>query len=120
MQSKEFQDFRQKLGPEKVDAFMAKYSWLDEGKYVSHAAPASVFLQYATKEAFLTPARARQYYDLVSDPKILKFYDAPHALNAEARLDRVAFLASELELKPPDATAIAKIPVLVQPKEEKK
>jgi hypothetical protein len=44
MKSKEFQDFRKRMGAEKVDGFIAKYSWLDQGKYVSQAAPASVFL----------------------------------------------------------------------------
>jgi hypothetical protein len=43
MKSKEFQDFRKRMGAEKVDGFIAKYSWLDQGKYVSQAAPASVF-----------------------------------------------------------------------------
>ncbi|MFI5114017.1 MAG: alpha/beta hydrolase family protein [Terriglobales bacterium] len=120
MKSKEFQDFRKQVGPEKVDAFMEKYSWLDQGKYVAHAAPASVFLQYATKEDFLTPERAREYYTLVSEPKTLKFYEAPHALNAEARRDRVAFLVKELNLKAPDPAAIARIPELAQPPEPKK
>jgi hypothetical protein len=78
-----------------------------------------VLLQYATKEDFLTPERAREYYALVSEPKSLKFYDAPHALNAEARRDRVAFLVKELGLKPPDPAAIARIPDLVQPKKGK-
>jgi len=120
MKSKEFQDFRKQVGPEKFDAFMAKYAWLDQGKYVAHAAPAAVFLQYATKEDFLTPERAREYFAIVSEPKTLKFYDAPHALNAEARRDRVAFLVKELNLKTPDAAAIARIPDLVQPPEPKK
>jgi dienelactone hydrolase len=115
MRSKEFQELRQKVGAEKFDAFIAKYSWLDQGKYVSHAAPASVFLQYATTEDFLTPERAKEYFPLVSEPKSLKFYQAPHALNAEARRDRVAFLAKELDLKQPDAAALARIPELVQP-----
>lgn len=119
MKSKEFQDFRQRLGPAKVDAFMEHYAWLDQGKYVAHAAPAFVFLQYATRESFLTPERARQYYALVSDPKSLKFYDAPHALNAEARRDRVEFLVKELGLKTPDTAAIARVPELVQPEEKK-
>jgi dienelactone hydrolase len=119
MKSKEFQDFRKQVGAEKLDAFIAKYSWLDQGKYVAPAAPASVFLQYATKEEFLTPERAREYYALVSEPKTLKFYDAPHALNAEARRDRIAFLAKELSLKAPDAAAIATVPALVQPPEKK-
>jgi len=115
MKSKEFQDFRKRVGAEKMDAFRAKYGWLDQGKYVAHAAPAAVFLQYATKEDFLTPERTREYYALVSEPKTLKFYDAPHALNAEARRDRIAFLVKELNLKAPDAAAIARVPELVQP-----
>jgi cephalosporin-C deacetylase-like acetyl esterase len=115
MKSKEFQNFRKQFGPEKVDAFMAKYSWLDQGKYVAHAAPAAVLLQYATKEDFLTPERAREYYALVSEPKTLKFYDAPHALNAVARRDRIAFLVKELNLKQPDAAAISGVPALLQP-----
>jgi cephalosporin-C deacetylase-like acetyl esterase len=119
MKSKEFQDFRKQVGPEKFDAFYAKYAWADQGKYVAHAAPASVFLQYATKEDFLTPARAREYFAIVSEPKIFKLYEAPHALNAEARRDRVAFLVKELALKAPDPAAIARVPELVQPPEPK-
>src|SRR6266496_4268932 len=102
MKSKELQDFRKQVGPEKFDAFMAKYAWLDQGKYIAHAAPALVFLQYATKEEFLTSERAWEYFALVSQPKVMKFYEAPHALNAEARRDRVAFLVKRLNLKPPD------------------
>jgi hypothetical protein len=119
MKSKDWQEFRKQIGPEKVDAFAAKYSWLDQGRYVAHAAPASVFLQYATKEDFLTPERAREYFAIVSEPKILKFYEAPHALNAEARRDRIAFLVNDLNLKLPDPAAIARIPELVQPPERK-
>ncbi|HVS80801.1 MAG TPA: acetylxylan esterase [Pyrinomonadaceae bacterium] len=115
-QTKEFEEFRQKAGAEKVDAFIAKYSYLDQGKYVSHAAPAFVFLQYA-KEKWLTPERARQYEKIVSEPKRFKLYDAPHALNAEARRDRIAFLTEQLKLKPLSAAAIAGIPDLYQPPE---
>jgi len=120
IKSKEFQEFRNQIGPERFDAFIAKYAWLDPGKYVAHAAPASVFLQYATREDFLTPARAREYFAIVSEPKRFKLYDAPHALNAEARKDRIAFLAKELRLKAPDPAAIARVPDLVQPPEAKK
>lgn len=116
-QSKGFEEFRKKNGPEKVDAFIAKYAWLDQGKYVSHAAPAVVFLQFATQESFLTPQRARQYAAVVSEPKQFKLYEAPHALNAEARRDRIAFLTEQLKLKPLPAAAIAGIPNLYQPPE---
>lgn len=110
-----FQEFRQKLGPEKVDAFVAKYSWTDAARYISHAAPASLFLQYATQEKFLTPDVAKAAAALASEPKQFKLYDAPHALNAEALRDRVAFLTAQLQLKPLSPETIAAIPALPQP-----
>jgi len=117
LQTEELKQYRLKIGPEKFDAFVANYSWLDPGKFVSHAAPAEVFLQYAAQEKFLTPDRARQYAAIVSEPKRLKIYDAPHALNAEARRDRVAFLCQQLRLKPPVAKLVSDVPELYQPPE---
>jgi len=117
--SKEFEEFRQKTGPAKVDAFIAKYSYLDQGKYVSHAAPAAVFLQYGAREKFLNAERARQYAAIVSEPKQLRIYDAEHALNAEARRDRIQFLIEQLKLKPLSDKVIASVPNLYQPPEPK-
>jgi dienelactone hydrolase len=113
--SEEYKQYRQKIGPEKFDAFAAKYAWLDPGKFVSHAAPATVFLQYATKEDFLTSARVHEYEAIVSEPKKFKLYEAPHALNAEARRDRMAFLTEQLKLKALSPALIGSIPELPQP-----
>ena len=113
--TKRFQEYRQKVGPEKLDAFMSKFAWMDAGKYVSHAAPAAMFLQYATDEPFMNADTAKRYFEIVSEPKKLKIYEAPHALNAEATRDRIAFLAERLAFKVPNAAAVAGIPVLVQP-----
>lgn len=117
MKTPEYQEYRQKVGAEKHDAFVEKYSWTDQGKYVSHAAPAVVFLQYGSQEKFLTPERARLYAAVVSDPKRFELYDAPHALNAAARRDRIAFLTQQLKLKPLAAATIASVPELYQPPE---
>jgi dienelactone hydrolase len=113
--TKGFQEYRQKIGPEKLDAFMTKFAWMDAEKYVSHAAPAAMFLQYATDEPFLNAEAAKRYFQIVSEPKKLRIYEAPHALNAEATRDRIAFLAEQLAVKVPNAAAVAGIPVLVQP-----
>jgi dienelactone hydrolase len=113
--TKAVQEYRQKIGADKFDTFAAKHAWMEGGKYVSHAAPAAMFLQYATDEPFLNGELAKQYFEIVSEPKKLKIYDAPHALSAEATRDRIAFLAEQLSFKPPDAKAIAAIPALVQP-----
>ncbi len=115
LKTKEVQDYRQKVGPEKFDAFVAKYSWTDAGKYISHATPAFVLIQFANQEPYLTPDRARQHAEVVSEPKQIKFYEAPHALNAEARRDRIHFLVEQLKLKPVSDSVIAAIPNLYQP-----
>jgi dienelactone hydrolase len=113
--TKAFQEYRRKVGPEKFDAFTARFGWMDPGKYVSHAAPAAVFLQHATDEPFLNGDVAKRYLEIVSEPKKLKIYDAPHALNSEATRDRIAFLSQQLSFRPPDAKAVSAIPALVQP-----
>jgi hypothetical protein len=74
-----------------------------------------MFLQYATDEPYLNADTAKRYFEIVSEPKKFKIYDAPHALNAEATRDRVAFLAEQLGFKVPNGAALAGIPVLVQP-----
>ena len=118
LESKEYRDYRQVVGPAKWDAFIAKYAWLDPGLYVPHASPAAVLMQFATKEDFLTVERARRYAELVSEPKQFKVYEAPHALNAAARRDRVEFLRQQLHLDAIDWTSMSKVPELVQPPDE--
>jgi dienelactone hydrolase len=115
LKTPEYQRLRLKIGAEKFDAFVAAHAWFDPGKYVSRAAPAEVFLQFATQEKFLTADRARQHAEKVSEPKQFKLYEAPHALNAEARRDRIAFLVGQLKLEAPDPALVAKVPDLPQP-----
>ena len=83
--------------------------------YVSHAAPAVVFLQYGSRDDGITPEQAREYAAVVSEPKQFKIYDAEHNLNADARRDRIHFLVEQLKLKPVPEVAIAAIPNLYQP-----
>jgi dienelactone hydrolase len=115
MKSEMYQQYREKVGPERFDAFVATYSWTDPGKYVSRSGGVAKLLQFATDEPYLTGEHARAYLPYVSEPRTLKIYEAPHALNAEAARDRVAFLARELRFTMPDARALASIPKLEQP-----
>jgi len=115
-----YQKYRQEVGPEKLDAFVEKYSWTDPGKFIANAAPATVFLQFARQEDFLTPELALKHAAIVSDPKRVELYDAPHALNAAARRDRLAFLAEQLGFTPLAAPLIARIKDIEQPPEPKR
>jgi hypothetical protein len=111
----EYQRYRERVGAAKFDAFFAKYAWLDPGGYLPRAAPASVLLQFATNERFLTPERVKGYAAIVSEPKRFRLYEAPHALDAAARRDRLLFLAEQLGLAPLAPDVVARIPDLEQP-----
>src|ERR1043166_7646153 len=113
--SKNFQQFRQQVGPEKLDAFIAKYKFLDQGLFINHAAPAVIFLQYGSRDSGISEEQAREHAAFVTGPKQFKLYDAEHNLNAEARRDRIHFLVEQLKLKPVPDSVIAAIPDLYQP-----
>ncbi len=115
IKSPAYQAYRQKVGAGKFDAFVAKYSWTDPGKYVSHSDGTPKLLQFATDEPYLNAERAKAYLPYVSDPKTLKIYEAPHALNPEATGDRLQFLSQQLGVKAPDAKLVGAIPPLKQP-----
>lgn len=116
MKSKEFIEFRRKFGPGKVDGFMARNAWLDPGKFISHSAPAVIFLQYGSHDEITD--RARDYMKVIDGPKRLEIYDAPHALNQAALKDRIAFLCAQFNLRLPSDSEIAKIPGLPQPPDQ--
>ncbi len=87
-----YEQYRRKIGAEKFDAFQAEYSWADTGKYVSHAAPATVFLQFASDEQFVTAEMDKDYFAAVSEPKRMKIYEAPARVEcrSDARSSRVS------------------------------
>jgi hypothetical protein len=58
-----------------------------------------MLLQYALHdEEWMPLASAKDYAAEASGPKTVEFYDADHALNAKARLDRDSFLRKTLQL----------------------
>jgi len=113
--SKSFEQYRQKVGASRLDTFMKEHAWLDTGKYVSKAAPAALFLQFASDEPFLDEEMERGYCEVASEPKKCKIYKAQHALSPEATRDRIAFLSEKLSFKAPAPSAVDQIPALRQP-----
>jgi hypothetical protein len=110
-----FQKYRQNVGGKSFDDYYSRFAWIDVGQYISHAAPAAVFLQYGEDEPFLNRSLALKYFALVSEPKKLTVYRAQHALNLDATRDRIAFLAQELSFPRPSQRAIDALPLLSQP-----
>lgn len=108
----EMQKLRQRIGEKTLRDFFQKYAFDDPVHFIGHSAPASVFLQFGTEDQPIPEKLGRYYYDLFAEPKKMALYKAGHALNAEARTERVQWLAERLKLRPIDRSALALIPEL--------
>lgn len=103
---------RKRIGDEKIRAFLRKYAYGDAAYFVGHSAPAAVFLQYGRKDAPIPEKWAHRFYELFAEPKKLGLYDAGHALDKVARVERARWLAERLSLKKVEEAALNRIPDL--------
>lgn len=104
--------WKAQLGLEKVDQYFHDYSWDDPAHFLSHTDGQSIFLQFATGD-HVTQAEAGRLLGLFSaKDKKMQLYNAGHALNAAARLDRDHWLQQHLKLKHIDEEALKQIPQL--------
>jgi hypothetical protein len=103
---------RERVGDERLRAYFRDYAWDDPVHFVGHNAPAAVFLQFGRRDKPITEKMARRDFGRFAEPKRIGFYDAGHELNAEARRERVEWLAERLSLRRPDFDALARIPQL--------
>jgi cephalosporin-C deacetylase-like acetyl esterase len=89
--------------PEEFQAFITAVAPLDASHYIGHAAPSSLFFQFARTDDFVSVADGQRYFDLASSPKQIAWYDhCHHELSAQARLDRVRFLCKHFNTPQPD------------------
>ena len=102
--------FRKSVGEEKVKAYLNTYSWWDPGSYAPYLGPAPAFFQYATHDEFVPVPMAQHYFDMSKGPKEIKFYDANHALNAQARRDRYEWLRTHIGLGMLPPGVLEKVP----------
>jgi dienelactone hydrolase len=79
-------------------AYIMQLSVLDPEKHIARAAPASVYLQFATRDIFVSHDVADAFWRAASEPKQITFYDAGHKMSDLAREDRVAWLRRVLRL----------------------
>jgi len=115
----ELTQFRQRIGDRPLRDFFQQYAFDDPIHFIGHSAPASVLLQFGRDDEGIPEKFSRHYFELFAEPKKLLFYKAGHALNAEARKDRVQWLVEKLKLSPVDPEAIERVPDLGKEKEEK-
>lgn len=84
--------WRQKL-PGGAGAWMQRMRAFDPDRYLPFA-KALIFLQVARDDESVEARFSEELVKITPEPKRVEYYAAPHALNAAAYRDRVAFLAN--------------------------
>ncbi|HYO84722.1 MAG TPA: dienelactone hydrolase family protein, partial [Bryobacteraceae bacterium] len=72
---------------------------IDPVEHIAKAAPSPVLLQFATRDFFVPHDVAEEFWEAAREPKEIIFYDAVHAMNEQARRDRIDWLIRVLRLK---------------------
>src|SRR5688572_2408806 len=90
---------RDSLTKQQQENYFKTLAAVDPINYISHVAPAAPFLQFGKTDGYPTEENARLYSEKASKPKLIKFYEAGHALNDEAKRDRAIWLRQRLSLR---------------------
>lgn len=90
---------RESLPKEQFESYLKFIASVDASRYVSRATPTVLLLQFGRQDDSPSERLARRFYEVASQPKTFKLYDAGHDLNDEARKDRAEWLASHLKLR---------------------
>jgi dienelactone hydrolase len=106
------------VGEDNVREYFREYAFDDPVYFLGHTDRESIFLQFASGDADSAglaayKQQAQKYLDRFSSKdKKMEFYDAPHALNAAARLDRDRWLQKHLGVKKIEEKELEEIPQL--------
>jgi hypothetical protein len=84
------------MDEERIADYRRTISEIDPARFVSNIAPTSVMFQMGNKEEYFDHQRMQTLADEASEPKVVKWYDAGHLLNEQARQDRDDWLVDEL------------------------
>ena len=67
-------------------------------RFIPNAAPTTLLFQAGRFDTTVLPSDAQALYDAASSPKELRWYDAGHALNQQAVIDKVDWLREKIGL----------------------
>jgi pimeloyl-ACP methyl ester carboxylesterase len=88
-----------KVTPEEQKKIKVKLSPLCPILYLPRAM-GPVLLQFGNKDSYVPLKNAHALAEAAPEPKKVRFYDAGHGLDGEARVDRLQWLALRLRLRP--------------------
>jgi dienelactone hydrolase len=103
---------RKEMGDGELKDYFYEHAWDDPVYFLGHTDRESIFLQFGSQDS-ISKEQAQKYLGMFSaKDKKMEFYDAGHALNSAARLDRDRWLQKQLGFKKLDEKELQDIPQL--------
>lgn len=88
-----------KAQPKDKAAYVKQMEPLDPVKWIGRLAPASVLLQFANKDEYVSRQKAQALIDATGKPKLARFYEVEHGMGASDDVnERFRWLSKELDL----------------------
>ncbi len=88
---------KERLTPEQLAAYVGAVDPISSLYFIRHAPPASIFMQFAIFDAYISKEAATIYYEAARDPKKIAWYPTSHEFGClEALADRAAWLEKEI------------------------
>jgi hypothetical protein len=91
--------FREGFAKENWGAYLNAIEPLDPEKWIGFAAPAKVFFQFGSSDAWVQTLEQVDLFRATSQPKTRQMYDSDEMLNDEAKKDRLNWLRTTLRGK---------------------
>lgn len=85
------------IGKER-EAFIDRMAELDPIQHVANLHPSPLLFQFAKHDLHVPRWSAEVFFSAAKEPKEIRWYNAGHGLNEQAALERIAWLAQELDL----------------------
>lgn len=88
--------FRATMSAEDFQHYLYLMAPLDSILYIGHAAPAALLFQFGRQDRAVPPENALRLFNAASEPKSIRWYEAGHGLNTQARVDRERWICEQL------------------------
>jgi hypothetical protein len=93
-------DFRKSQLAGQLEKYCEVVGQIDAIKFVGHATPIPLLLQFASYEQYFDKTSMQHYVKTASEPKKVLYYDTGHDLNdIQALQDRYDWLVDEIHLR---------------------
>ncbi|MBU1049171.1 hypothetical protein KKG90_04000 [Candidatus Bipolaricaulota bacterium] len=86
------------LQEDEREAFIRQMQPLDPIGHVGRLSPAPILFQFGVHDPHVPLGRATAFADAADEPKQVQTYEAGHALNEQAKQDRMAWLRQQLAI----------------------